>query len=382
MRVCMVTPHLPPEQSANALLPVMIGDALLRRGVRAAYVSHPPADSARHAADREVTYVPRRGRGRFDRSKAGAVAAGVRMIAGAAGAIRSSDLVHLHGNGFIVEVGQWLSRRHHKPYVLTLYGTDISAHDPVRHARFGSVVRGAVCRVFYSRGLLEQARALGLAPDSSGVIYAPVGSAFRPGTETERTTVRRDLGAEDGPVLLTVKRLHPLGGHDALLNAMPSILARFPAAMLWLAGDGESRAPLEAQCRDLGIAPHVRFLGRIENEALAKYYIAADLFVLASRVESWGTVMLESLACGTPVVTTETVGGREVSAMFPEDVSTVKIGDADRLADGVIRTLSRCARVSRTASDRLLSEFSVDACASKYLAVYEQAVGSRYAPVR
>ena len=92
--------------------------------------------------------------------------------------------------------------------------------------------------------------------------------------------------------------------------------------------------------------------------------------------------MLESLACGTPVVTTETVGGREVYATFPEDVVVVKIGDADQLADGVIGTLARGARASRTASERLASEFSVDACASRYLEVYEQAVGSRYAHAR
>jgi len=194
--------------------------------------------------------------------------------------------------------------------------------------------------------------------------------------------MRRDLGAADRTVLLTVKRLHPVGGHETLLTAMPAILARFPAAMLWLAGDGEARAPLEAQCRALGIAPHVRFLGRVDNEALARYYIAADAFVLSSRVESWGTVMLESLACGTPVVTTDTVGGREVAAMFPEDVFAVNIGDAERLTHGVIQTLWKGTRASSAASDRLQREFSVDACAWRYLTVYEQAVGSRYAPAR
>ena len=382
MRVCMVSPHLPPEQSANALLPVMLGDTLVSRGVRTTYVSHPSPDAGLERSNREVAYVPRRGRGRFDRTKAGAVAAGVRMIAGAAGAIRNSDLVHLHGNGFIVEVGQWLAKRHGKPYVVTLYGTDISAHDRLRHARFARVVRRAACRIFYSRGLLEQANTMVLAPEPSLVIYAPVGAGFRRVNDAERAVVRRELGAADRPVLLTVKRLHPVAGHDTLLKAVPAIAAQFPEAMLWLVGDGESRALLESQCRALGIASQVRFLGRVDNEALARYYIAADVFVLPSRVESWGTVMLESLACGTPVVTTDTVGGKEVSALFPEDVTAVNIGNVDQLADGVIRTLRPGARASSAAFERLQREFSIDACASRYLAVYEQAVGSRYAAAR
>ncbi len=57
-----------------------------------------------------------------------------------------------------------------------------------------------------------------------------------------------------------------------------------------------------------------------------KYYAAADLFVLPSEVESWGTVMLESMACGTRVVTTDTVGGLEVRENFPDDVIVVPRG--------------------------------------------------------
>ena len=338
MRVCMVSPHLPPEQAAVALLPVMLGDTLSSSDVVTSYVSH-PSSAAGPERGRHITYVPRRGKSRLSRSKVGAVVAGARIIARAKNAIAQCDLVHLHSNGLVVEAGAWLAKRFGKPYIITLYGTDISAHDQARDARYGRVVREAAARVFYSRGLLDQASPLGLAPDPSLVIYAPVIADFHTVDERDRAALRHELGAGNGPVLLTVKHLRPVGGHDTLLKAMPAILRDHPDAMLWLAGDGDLRSMLESLCRDLGIAPRVRFLGRLGNDTLWKYYAAADLFVLPSLVESWGTVMLESMACGTPVVTTDTVGGVEVRENFPDDVIVVPRADCDRLAQAGSQSL-------------------------------------------
>lgn len=370
----MVSPNVPPEQSANALLPFLLGDTLASSDITASYVSQPSTVPGRDGLARPITYVPRRGRGVVGRSKLGAVIAGARMAFAAHKAIRNCDLVHLHSGGFIVEVGQWLAERFHKPYVATLYGTEISAHEPGRHARFGHVVRNASVRVFYSRGLLEHAARPGMAPQPSLVIYAPVSSEFRPADAQTRAAFRRELGAGDEPVLFAVKRLDPVAGHDTLLRAMPAVLRTYPTATLWLAGDGVLRPALEATCRALGILSHVRFLGRLKNRNLAKYYSAADLFVLPSQVESWGTVMLESMACGTPVVTTDTVGGLEIGEKFPEDVSVSPRGDAHLLAEAVSGALVQRPRVSQATLDRVQRDFSVAACASQYLAVYRQAL--------
>ena len=376
MRVCMVSPHLPPEQAAVALLPVMLGDTLSSSGVTTSYVSH-PSDAGAGGQDRHVTYIARRGRDGVSRSKLGAAAAVARMILRAKPAIAASDLVHLHSNGLLIEAGAWLAKRLRKPYIVTLYGTDVSAHDRTRNARYGRVVREASARVFYSRGLLDHAATLGLAPDPSLVIYAPVGHNFHAVDEDLRAGLRRELGAGTGPVLLTVKHLRPVCGHDTLLRAMPEIVRRHPDVMLWLAGDGDLRPTLELLARDLGVTSHVRFLGRVGNDALWKYYAAADVFVLPSEVESWGTVMLEAMACGTPVVTTGTVGGLEVRENFPDDVTVVPRGDPQRLAAAVSRALVPVRRVSPGTLERVKRDFSVAACAARYLAVYEGALTSR-----
>jgi glycosyltransferase involved in cell wall biosynthesis len=354
----------------------MLGDTLSSAGVITSYVSH-PSDGRAAMDGRSTIYVSRRGRGRISRTKPGAFAAGARMILGAKNAVAQSDLVHLHSNGLLIEAGAWLAERFRKPYIVTLYGTDVSAHDAVRNARYARVVRDASARIFYSRGLLAHALALGLAHDPSSVIYAPVGDNFRAVDEPARIDLRRELGSAGGPILLTVKHLRPVCGHDTLFRAMLEILRHHPDAMLWLVGDGELRPALELMCRDLGIASHVRFLGRIANDQLCKYYAAADLFVLPSEVESWGTVMLESIACGTRVVATDTVGGLEVQANFPEDVTAVPRRDAYALAAAVSRSLAPLRRVSPEGLDRVRRDFSVAGCAARYLEVYETALRGR-----
>jgi glycosyltransferase involved in cell wall biosynthesis len=381
MRVCMVTPHLPPEQSANALLPVILGTELRGRGVESWFVAHPPGTGGAAARDGQgslgrVTYVPRRARSRTGRTVGGALFAGARMMLGSRASIRGSDVVHLHSNGFIIEVAGFLARRLGKPYVITLYGTDIWHFDPRRHERFGRIVRGAAHRAFYSRGLRDFADRFGLAPDPSDVIYAPVPAIFQRMDGNARAAFRRHAGVGGGPLLLTVKRLHPVAGHEDLLRALPAIIGRHPGANLLLIGEGEERSRLEGLARELGVQSHVRFLGLLDNAVLPRYYGAADLFVLPSRLESWGAVMLEALACGTPVVATDTVGGLEVRAHFPEDVSIATRENPAAVADAVCRALDRNVRTSAATEEKLRSEFSVPACAQKYLEMYEGARGS------
>ena len=98
--------------------------------------------------------------------------------------------------------------------------------------------------------------------------------------------------------------------------------------------------------------------------------------MLPSSVESWGTVMLESMACGTPVVTTDTVGGLEVRDNFPSEVTVVPREDSVRLAQAVSQALTEPRRTAPSTLARLQHDFSVAACASQYLDVYRQVLTS------
>lgn len=374
-RILMVTPHLPPEWAANAILPIQLGSVLNSFGAECRFLSHSSQGQRGVLAD--AHYAPRRGRGRWSRMKIGAVIAAIRIAICALPLIKSSDVIHLHGNGLIVEIADWLATRFRKPTVLTLYGTDVWHHDVTRHRRFGAVVRNAKSRVFYSEALREFADSLKLAPYPSDVIYAPVASTFKAFGMDRRAVFRRELGLDRSAVLLTVKRLHPVAGHEDLLRAMPTICAVHKNVRLLVVGEGESRAALEALTRELELTDHVQFLGGISNEDLYRYYASADLFVLPSRLESWGTVMLEALACGTPVVTTKTAGGKEISNLFPEDVRVTAVDSPDDLATAVRIELEAHRRVSQDVQTRLQARFSIEACARNYHAIYRQVISER-----
>ena len=110
----------------------------------------------------------------------------------------------------------------------------------------------------------------------------------------------------DAVVLLTLSRLHEKKGLDILLQGLVDL----PRCVAWLAGDGPLEGELKAMAARLGVADRVRFLGwRTDRGALLR---AADICVLPSRWEPFGTVMLEAWAAGTPLVAAASQGPRRV----------------------------------------------------------------------
>jgi glycosyltransferase involved in cell wall biosynthesis len=127
---------------------------------------------------------------------------------------------------------------------------------------------------------------------------------FTPGCRAE---ARVALGVS-GFVIASVGSLIPRKGHALTIEALQDL----PDCTLLIAGPGPLRAELEALARRLGVAERVRFLGEVPHAELARVYRAADVFVLASEREGWANVLLEAMACGTPVVATDVNGAPEV----------------------------------------------------------------------
>jgi len=368
----MVTPHMPPEQAANALLPAVLARELQAAGHAASFLTHPnPAGRAPESG--RVTYTARRGKGALARSPLGALSTAARLASASARAFRGVDVVHLHSNGFIIDVAGWTAARMGIPTVLTLYGTDVWHFDPARHRRFADVVRGAATCVFYSRALRDRAVELGLAVPDAPVIYAPVDRGFSVPEREARDAMRRRLGLQ-GPTLLTVKRLHQVAGYEDLLRAFAIVHGRVPEARLLIAGDGALRADLERQAAAAGLDGCVTFLGLVDNRELPAYAAAADLFVLPSRLESWGTVMLEALASGTRVVATSTAGACEAQTFFDDDVKLTPLEQPEPLAAAIVQALAEDRRTSEATRRRIETTFRPAGCAKAYAAVYEAAL--------
>jgi teichuronic acid biosynthesis glycosyltransferase TuaC len=125
----------------------------------------------------------------------------------------------------------------------------------------------------------------------------------------ERAEARRELGLDaDGPVVLSVGWLAPLKGFDLVIRAA----AALRNMVLIIVGEGPEATALRRLARDLHLAERVLFLGAMSQQRLATVYNAADVLVLASAREGLPNVVLEALACGTPVVATAVGGVPEI----------------------------------------------------------------------
>ncbi len=129
--------------------------------------------------------------------------------------------------------------------------------------------------------------------------YIPTFPVITPLPPLDRATLNTP---SDAKVLLTLSRLHEKKGLDTFLRAVQGL----PGCVAWLAGDGPLQAELENLAVELGIAERVRFLGwRTDRSALLR---AADICVLPSRYEPFGTVILEAWAARTPLVACASAG--------------------------------------------------------------------------
>jgi glycosyltransferase involved in cell wall biosynthesis len=365
MNVLMVTPHLPPHQAANALLPYLLGEGLRARGHGVRYLTFGP-----RPREDGVTCVQRRRALRPTRLPQLLEAAETWWRGRAL--LRGTDVVHVHSSTWMNQVAAGLARRAGRPYVLTHYGTEIWHHDR-RDERFRRFNRDARHVAFYSRALLERARDLGVPLAAASVVYPPVAREFRPLPDDERGRVRALYLPSGGALLLNVKRLHPLADQATLIEAFARVRRKRPDAALLVAGSGEEEHALKARASALGLSDAVRFLGLVPNAEVARLQAAADLFVLSSVLEATPTVALEALAAGTPVLSTDNPGGLELRDLLGEDVTVVPRRDPGALAAAALAFLERPRRASPRTLATVADRFSEAAVVERYLELYRRA---------
>jgi glycosyltransferase involved in cell wall biosynthesis len=370
VKILMVTPHLPPYQAANALLPHQLGQGLVERGHAVRYLTFGDGP------DREDVRFVRRGSKRLRSTRLPQAMEALATWRKGAPLVREADVVHVHSNTWMNQVAAGLAARHRRPYVLTHYGTEIWHHDGKDRA-FRRMNARASHVAFYSEALLERARELGVPLPAASVVYPPVAEAFRPRSMAEREIVRRRyLNEGRGALLLNVKRLHPLADHSTLLEATARLARERADVRLLIAGGGETEAALKRQAAALGLHEIVRFLGQVPNEDLAPLQAAADAFVLSSVLEATPTVALEALASGTPVVSTDNPGGVELGRLFGDDVAVVPKQDPTALC-AAMRAAVLAPRRTRESSARLLAaRFRLAGVLDAYLDLYQRAAGA------
>ncbi len=191
-------------------------------------------------------------------------------------------------------------------------GTDINLFSTLPHIRplIVDTLQRAQAIVAVSDALKRRMIELGIADDKIAVIRNGIDAQFF--YPRDRQVARQKLGLpHDTKIIVTVSALVPLKGIDRLIDAMSSLNAR-----LYVIGQGPERGALQARIAALGLSERITLVGAKAQTELGDWYAAADVFALASHREGCPNVVVEALACGTPIVASD-VGG--ISELVTDD---------------------------------------------------------------
>jgi len=147
---------------------------------------------------------------------------------------------------------------------------------------------------------------------------------------------------QDSPHLLVTRNLEAIYDIGTALRAFRRVQAVFPGARMTVCGSGPERESLLAQAAELGIGSAVTFTGRLENDRVAELYRSADVMMNPSLADNMPISILEALACGVPVVSTD-VGGVSYLVSHGKTALLVAPGDDLAMAKAVISLLGNPA---------------------------------------
>ena len=148
---------------------------------------------------------------------------------------------------------------------------------------------------------------------------------------------------EGKTVLMTLGRLSTIQRHkgiDEILEVLPELLLKFSNLVYLIAGGGDDITRLERKAGQLGLDEHVVFCGFVPEEEKADHYRIADAFALTGRGDGFGFVLLEAMACGTPVVASVLDGSRE-AVLEGELGRVVNPDDKQDLVNGISEVLKK-----------------------------------------
>jgi len=276
----------------------------------------------------------------FDVSALGGTIAYLRALGGQLMSNRPFDAVYCaHIN--LMPLAALAARILRVPLILAIYGIDAWERSPRR------LVRAAVGRadrvLSISRITLDRFRSWQSYPETVCALMPNAIHLDEFGIGTRDTALAARYGLDGHRVVMTFGRLagnERYKGFDEVLEAMPALIGQMPDIVYVIAGDGGDRGRLEEKAASLGITDHVVFTGMVAEEEKAALYRLADAYVMPSRGEGFGFVLLEAMACGVPTIGSTLDGGREAlrDGMLGELVDPA---DRAALIDAIVRALDK-----------------------------------------
>jgi glycosyltransferase involved in cell wall biosynthesis len=289
------------------------------------------------------------------------------------------DLVHLHYPFFGTAELLALRRLVSGPPLILQYQMDVVAvswkarlFEWHRRWVLPVILRAADAIIVSSRDYAESSFVAGHLQELRDRVHVIPNGVDLAHLDTTRTAADLELGKRlpGRPIvffLAKLDRAHYFKGLHVLIEA----LTMLPEVSLLVGGDGESKQQYESLAR-LRLGDRAQFLGDVPDELLPAYYRAADVVALPStdRTEAFGLVLVESMACGTPVVASRLPG---VRTLVQEGATgfLVEPGDAIDLADKIRRCLDHGAAMRSTARAFVASQFSDRAVTSQLIDLYQ-----------
>ncbi|MDY7039242.1 MAG: glycosyltransferase [Chloroflexota bacterium] len=285
------------------------------------------------------------------------------------------DIIHAHH----LWVTAYCAAQTGVPYVITCHGTDLMGYR--RYPRYREMARtgveGAARIIAISRQVSRDARQIyDLDEDKITLIWNGFDAEIFRVLPVTRTEVLSRYGLPSDPtaVVSFVGKLTEFKGVDVLLRAAQRYEQEVEGVITLIVGHGELDGELRSLARELGLRG-VHFLGHQPQEEVARIYNIADVSTVPSRVEPFGLVAVEALACGTPVVATNEGGlpdfiNERVGALVPVD-------DAEQMASALayeIRSQSKKTK-GKWAAQYALSEYSWSQQVKLMVETYQQSIG-------
>lgn len=223
------------------------------------------------------------------------------------------DLIDAHFIYPDCQAGVLLGNYFKKPVIVSARGTDINQYIfiPSIKPQIVKTLQRATRIVSVCRALKDMM--IGLGIDDRKIDVIPNGidkDLFYP---IDRRDARNALGLPpEKRIILSVGSLIPRKGHDLTIRALNRLIGSMSDLQLYILGTGDEKSNLESLISGLNMKDVVFLKGHIRNKELLTWYNASDIFCLSSEKEGWANVLMESLACGTPVVATNVFGAPEI----------------------------------------------------------------------